>query len=124
VEINAEFAAWGFSCLGLAKTCPKQERSRRSCHIIAKKALEDTTMIDAIKRTRQIPVKKLSALTGITEKTFEKYHQYIAALILIMSGDYPYLHSYLPDFFDTDICTDSLMSGLSAMAVLFSEALL
>jgi RNA polymerase sigma factor len=120
-EINAEFAAWGFSCMKLAKNCPKQERSRRSCRIIAKKALEDKAMVDEIKRTRQIPVKKLSALTGITEKTFEKYRRYIAALILIMSGDYPYLHSFLPDFFDTG--ADSLTSALGAMAVVFSEAL-
>lgn len=95
-EINAEFSGWDFDVADLARRGPKQERSRLACQTIARAALADSGFLAEMKETRKLPVKKLSALSGATEKTIEKYRRYIIALILIMSGDYPYIKTFLP----------------------------
>jgi RNA polymerase sigma factor len=51
-------------------------------------------------QTRKLPIQGLAALSGVSEKTLEKYRRYIAAVIIIIHGDYPYIHSFLPHFFD------------------------
>jgi RNA polymerase sigma factor len=101
-EINIRFADWGFTWEKLMKNCPKQERSRRTCHTIARRILEDEELTAEMLKARQMPVGKLSAKTGFSLKIFEKYRQYIAAVVLIMRGDYPYIHSFLPRFLDTE----------------------
>jgi RNA polymerase sigma factor len=95
-EINAEFAAWGFDVNDLVKYRPKQERSRKTCQKIARAVLLNPAVLETMKRTHQVPVKQLMAVTGFSEKIFEKYRRYIAALVVIESGDYPYIRSFLP----------------------------
>jgi RNA polymerase sigma factor len=99
-EINAEFSGWDFDVTDLARRRPKQDRSRLTCQAIAQAALARPGLIAEIKETRKLPVKKISALTGCSEKTLEKYRRYIVALILIMSGGYPYIQSFLPGMKD------------------------
>jgi RNA polymerase sigma factor len=101
-EINTRFADWGFTWEKLMKNCPRQERSRRTCHIIARRILEDEDLAAKMLGARQLPAGRLSAKTGFSLKIFEKYRYYIAAVVLIMRGDYPYIHSFLPRFFDTE----------------------
>ncbi|MDR1238502.1 MAG: hypothetical protein LBK27_00150 [Treponema sp.] len=100
IEINNEFSQWGFDVAILEKNGPKQERSRRVCHDIARKALENPGLVAEMTRTRKLPIQRLAALSGVSEKTLEKYRRYIAAVIVIIRGDYPYIHSFLPHFFD------------------------
>jgi RNA polymerase sigma factor len=100
IEINNEFSQWGFEVAVLEKNGPKQERSRRVCHGIARKVLENPELAEEMTQTRKLPIQRLAALSGVSEKTLEKYRRYIAAVIIIMSGDYPYIHSFLPHFFD------------------------
>jgi RNA polymerase sigma factor len=101
-DINAEFSQWGFDCFDLVRECPKQERSRQTCHVIARKALESETLVAEVLRTRKLPVKQLADSTGISEKVVEKYRRYIAAVIVIIAGNYPYIHTFLPHFFDQE----------------------
>ena len=101
-EINGEFAQWGFTWPDLLKNCPKQGRSRKSCHDIARRLLEDKPLLKEMLSTGKLPIKRLSAISGHSEKTLEKYRRYISALILIVKGDYPYIRSFLPQFFDKE----------------------
>jgi RNA polymerase sigma factor len=100
IEINIEFSQWGFDVAILEKNGPKQERSRRVCHGIARKALAHPGLVTEMIKTRKLPIQRLAVLSGVSEKTLEKYRRYIAAVIIIMCGDYPYIHSFLPHFFD------------------------
>jgi RNA polymerase sigma factor len=101
-EINSAFSQWGFDLETLVRRCPKQERSRRTCHDIARKALQDRALIAEMITTRRLPAARLAALAGCSEKTLEKYRRYISAIVLIMEGNYPYMRSFLPQFFDTE----------------------
>ena len=94
-EINGKFAHLGFTWQDLLKNCPKQSRSRKSCHDIARKLLQDKPLLEEMLETGKLPIKRLCALTGYSEKIPEKYRRYILAIILIMKGDYPYIRSFL-----------------------------
>jgi RNA polymerase sigma factor len=88
-EIKSLFEDWDFTWEKLMKNCPKRERSRRTCHTIARRVLEDEQLTAEMLRTRRLPAGRLSAKTGFSLKILEKYRQYIAAVVLIMRGDYP-----------------------------------
>ena len=94
---NGEFAKWGFSWATLLKKCPKQERSRRIAQRIAEAVLQDSGMLADVLETRQLPVTRLAET--FPRKALEKYRQYIAALIILSQGDYPYVYSFVPHSF-------------------------
>ncbi|MDR0409773.1 MAG: hypothetical protein LBH18_05190 [Spirochaetaceae bacterium] len=96
--VNTEFGRWGFALPDLVKACPKQTRSRRTCGMIARKALENRQLIAEMTQKHTLPIKQLAALSRCPQKTLEKYRRYIVALIVIMEGDYPYLRAFLPPF--------------------------
>jgi RNA polymerase sigma factor len=100
-EINHSFAQWGFTWPDLLKSCPKQARSRKTCQEIARKLLEDKLLLMEMLNTGKLPIKRLSDI-GYSEKVLEKYRRYICALVLIVKGDYPYIRSFLPQFFDKE----------------------
>jgi RNA polymerase sigma factor len=93
-EVNGEFAKWGFSWAILLKKCPKQERSRHIALRIAETVRQDAALLADTLKTRQLPVSRLVGL--FPRKALEKYRHYIAALIILSQGDYPYVYSFLP----------------------------
>jgi RNA polymerase sigma factor len=96
-EVNSEFARWGFSWETLLKKCPKQERSRRTALRIAGTIMQDSGLLDYTLKNRQLPVSRLDVM--YPRKALEKYRQYIAALIIITQGNYPYVYSFVPQSF-------------------------
>jgi RNA polymerase sigma factor len=96
-DINKEFAKWGFSWDTLSKKCPKQERSRRVSWQIAETIRQDPALLADTLKTRQLPVSRLAA--AYPRKALEKYRQYIAALVILSQGDYPYIYSFVPHHF-------------------------
>ncbi|MDR1229773.1 MAG: hypothetical protein LBK61_00060 [Spirochaetaceae bacterium] len=100
LEINAvndEFSQWGFSWVALLKKCPKQERSRRIAMQIAETVRKNPGLLAETLKTRQLPITRLAET--FPRKTLEKYRQYIAALIILLQGDYPYVYSFVPHSF-------------------------
>jgi RNA polymerase sigma factor len=95
--VNGEFSAWGFSWATLLKKCPKQERSRRICQRIAEAVRESPALLADTLSNRQLPGTRLAET--FPRKALEKYRQYIAALIILSQGDYPYVYSFVPQSF-------------------------
>ena len=99
-ELNSEFAKWGFSWAALLKKCPKQERSRRIALLIAETVRQNAALLKTTLKTRQLPVSQLAEL--YPRKALEKYRHYIAALIVLSQGGYPYVYSFLPHSFSKE----------------------
>ncbi|MDR2029241.1 MAG: hypothetical protein LBP93_06865 [Treponema sp.] len=95
--VNGEFSQWGFSWATLLKKCPKQERSRRICRRIAETVRESPGLLEVTLKTRQLPVTHLAKI--FPRRAIEKYRQYIAVLIILSRGDYPYVYSFVPQSF-------------------------
>jgi RNA polymerase sigma factor len=98
--VNGEFADWGFSWATLLKKCPKQERSRRICQRIAEAVRESPVLLADTLKSRQLPAARLAET--FPRKALEKYRQYIAALIILSRGDYPYVYSFVPQSFSEE----------------------
>jgi RNA polymerase sigma factor len=92
--LNGEFSAWGFSWAALLKKCPKQERSRALCRRIARALRDSPALLAETLRTRQLPVSRLAET--FPRKALDKYRPYIAALIILSRGDYPFVYSFVP----------------------------
>ena len=98
--VNGEFAEWGFSWATLLKKCPKQKRSRAVCRRIAEAVRESPSLLADMQKSRQLPVTRLAET--FPRKALEKYRQYIAALIILQAGDYPYVYSFVPQSFSEE----------------------
>jgi RNA polymerase sigma factor len=92
--VNREFSQWGFSWETLLKKCPKQERSRRIAARIAEVVQNSPELLADTLKTRQLPITRLAET--FPRKALEKYRQYIAALVILSQGDYPYVYSFVP----------------------------
>jgi RNA polymerase sigma factor len=99
-ELNGILARWGFTWSDLVKNCPKQSRSRNSCFAVVRIVLADKPLLEEMLKTGKLPIKRLSTITGKSIKSLEKYRRYVSAIVLITVGDYPYIHSFLPQFFN------------------------
>jgi len=100
LEIEAasgEFSQWGFSWETLLKKCPKQERSRRLCQRIKETIQNSPVLLADTLKNRQLPITRLAEI--FPRKALEKYRQYIAALVILSQGDYPYVNSFVPQSF-------------------------
>jgi len=95
--VDGEFSQWGLSWNTLLKKCPKQERSRRLCQRIAEAVRNAPVLLADTLKSRQLPVTRLAEI--FPRKALEKYRQYIAALIILSQGNYPYVYSFLPQSF-------------------------
>jgi RNA polymerase sigma factor len=95
--VDSEFSQWGFSWVTLLKKCPKQERSRRIAAHIAETVQNSPELLADTLKIRQLPITRLAKI--FPRKALEKYRQYIAALIILSQGDYPYVYSFVPQSF-------------------------
>jgi RNA polymerase sigma factor len=98
--VNGEFSEWGFSWATLLTKCPKQERSRAVCRRIAEAVRESPSLLADMLRSRQLPITRLAET--FPRKALEKYRHYIAALIILQAGDYPYIYSFVPQSFSEE----------------------
>jgi RNA polymerase sigma factor len=106
-EVDAVFSRWGFDWDGLAKKCPRQERSRKVCYAIAKKLTGNVLLFESMMKTHQLPVTHLVTNEGVSKKALEKYRWFIAALAILTSGDYPYIRAFLPHYFVETAAADN-----------------
>ena len=48
-----------------------------------------------LEKTHKLPIKSLSASSGIPRKTLDRYRKYLIMAVLVLNGDYPFLQEYL-----------------------------
>lgn len=96
-SLSKVLETYGLSFLELTHIAPKQKRSRSLCAALANQVTEDQEMRSHFFKTKRLPQQELSRLFNISEKTVEKHRKYIVALVLILSGEYPAIRSFLPE---------------------------
>jgi RNA polymerase sigma factor len=103
-EVDEVFSRWGFDWDSLVKKCPRQDRSRLVCFGIVKKITGNGLLFETMMKTYQLPVTRLVSNEGVSKKALEKYRQFIAAVVILTTGDYPYIRAFLPQYFyDTSV---------------------
>ena len=82
----------------LPRICPKQERSRKNCLMIAHAVTGDSEYRKLLTQQHRLPQADLSAQLGISAKTIEKHRKYIVTLAILLMGDYPGIRTFLPQY--------------------------
>jgi RNA polymerase sigma factor len=62
---------------------------------IALSCVREEELVEKIKAKKVLPLKEIIEKLSINKKLVERWRKYIIALIIILSGDYPYIRSYL-----------------------------
>ena len=96
-SFKQEIAEWGFSMDALVEHSPKQARTRTVYKEITGLIAADEEIMCTIRDKHYYPVKKISRLTKLPRKLVERARIYTIASLIIRSGDYDYLKSYVVD---------------------------
>ena len=91
-EILGEY---GFSFFDLADASPKADKTRRSCGVAIRTLIASLVLMAKMRLARLLPIKELSAESGVVRKILERHRKYIIAGAEILDGDFPILAGYL-----------------------------
>lgn len=87
---------FGVDFASLPRCCPRQKRSRLLCMRLARAIVDTPAFLQLFWATRRIAQKELSVQCTVSPKTIEKHRKYIVTLVLLITGDYPYIQAFLP----------------------------
>ncbi|WP_427338251.1 RNA polymerase sigma-I factor [Caloranaerobacter sp. DY30410] len=94
-EYKKELNDWGIDFYDLVKESPKQEKVRNLYKEIAKKIVEDKTILQNLLSTRRLPIKEIQKIIPIHRKKLERGRKYIIAMVIVLIGDYQYIREYV-----------------------------
>ena len=92
---NELLSGYGFRFFDLTECSPQQDKTRRECADAVRIMLADSSLFDALEKSKKLPIKALAAASGVSRKTLDRYRKYIIMAVLILDGDYPQLAEYL-----------------------------
>lgn len=97
-SLSCILATFDISFSQLPKICPKQERSRRQCLVLAKAVAAQDEFRESLLRQHRLSQTELAREYGISPKTIEKHRKYIVTLAILLLGDYPAIRAFLPQY--------------------------
>ncbi|MEL7649206.1 MAG: RNA polymerase sigma-I factor [Sedimentibacter sp.] len=93
--VNEIFEAYGFSFMDLTECSPKADKTKRACGKVVAYMIKNPILISEMKVKKQLPLNLIEKNTKVPRKLLERHRKYIVAAVEIMSGDFPYLASYM-----------------------------
>lgn len=94
-EMQGILREYGFSFFDLADASPKAEKTKQSCAQAVRTLLVTALLLAQMRLKRLLPIKELSAASGVVRKILERHRKYIIASAEILDGDFPILAGYL-----------------------------
>lgn len=94
-ELAHQMEDFGVNLSDVAENCPKQERTLFACQEAIDVAKEDENIMSDLLRTKRLPIKKITELSGVSKKTIERHRKYIIAILLIFSNGYEIIRGHL-----------------------------
>ena len=92
---RGELTNYGIFLDDLLKNSPKHKGSRLKANKAAKALADSDFLFNVLVETKKLPLKRLSEVSGITEKLIEQKRKYIIARALIRQNKYSYLREYV-----------------------------
>lgn len=94
-EYSNCLAKYDMTFAELVEISPKHEDARRNAFECAKVIREDPSLLEYVERRRALPLKALEERVHVSRKTLERQRKYILAILVLMTGDFPLLKSFL-----------------------------
>jgi len=95
LEYQKALQSFGISFSDLVKASPKHQDARVSAYQVARIVANNARIRDQLLRTGNLPLKDLEKEVAVSRKTLERQRKYIIALVVILTGEYYFLHDYL-----------------------------
>ena len=93
---SSELEKFGVTFGELPRICPKQVRSRQLCINLATQVVATPDYYYELTEKRRLPQNKLASYFDISPKTIEKHRKYIVSLVILITGDYPNIQTFIP----------------------------
>ncbi len=90
-----ELNDYGILLDDLLKDSPKHKACRIKTNMAAKTLAGNKILFTTLVKTKKVPVKNLSEVSGITEKLIEQKRKYIIACALLRQMKYSYLREFI-----------------------------
>ncbi len=92
---NEMLQQYGFRFFELTACSPQQEKTKQECARAIRFVLADRKLLEELEKSRKIPARAVSAGSGVSRKTMDRYRKYIIMAVLVLHGDFPKLSEYL-----------------------------
>ncbi|MBN2851885.1 MAG: RNA polymerase subunit sigma [Clostridia bacterium] len=86
---------YSISFEGLISSSPKHKRTRESCKAVARLIREKEHLYEYFRKNGNLPVKETMKYIDVSDKIFERFRNYIIALILILDDRFGYLKDFI-----------------------------
>ena len=86
---------YGFSFFDLADSSPKTDKTKKSCARAVRTLIARALLMAQMRLKRLLPIRELSAASGVIRKILERHRRYIIAAAEILDGDFPILAGYV-----------------------------
>ena len=86
---------FGLSFDDLVELSPKHADARQNAMEVARLVASNCLLRDYVFERKSLPLKQLEGLAGVSRKTMERQRKYILAIVLLLSGAFESLHSYI-----------------------------
>ena len=93
LEFQSELKKYNINFQELVTISPKHQETHERCWEVIRFIMKNQELIDEIRKNARLPIIIIQNNLGIPRKTIENGRKYIVAMILLLSGDYPYLKS-------------------------------
>lgn len=93
--LKEELARYEISLWELEKASPKNKQTRQICREVIHFLMGNPILLNETMYSKSLPLIQIEKILSIRRKKFERHRKYILAVLIIKSGDYPYLAEYV-----------------------------
>lgn len=94
-RFRTQLQDFGMDLADLAAATPRHRDTRAAVQAVARTLAQDPALFGQLLRTRRLPIRILTARTGMSRKVLETWRRYIIAVALILGGDYDGMQEHL-----------------------------
>ena len=94
-DLKEELNKWKISYFDVAKSSPKQEGTRKIYMQAVNAVVDSHDLLKIMKDKRYLPIAEIEKISRIPRKKLERGRNYIVAVVIIMTGDYQYIKSFI-----------------------------
>lgn len=94
-EIQKELKEWGISFFELQEVSPKHSETRAIYKEIVYCVINNQELLDMLKTKKYLPIAEIEKITGIHRKKIERARKFVIAMIIILTGDYRHIQSFI-----------------------------
>ena len=94
-ELKGELSRWNITFPELADSSPKHDKTRKMCSEIMGFLLSHPELISLMQNKKYLPVAEIEKNLKIPRKKIDRVRKYLVAVMIIKTGDYQYIRSYV-----------------------------